>query len=72
MKVMFDNGEIIDEAVGVEFAKKAFGRARTISIDRTEIIFFTAKGGLWNNYAKYLRDYILEDQAKIIGINEDK
>ncbi len=72
MKVMFDNGEIIDEAVGVVFAKKAFNRARTISVDRSEIAFFTAKGGIWNNYATYLREYILEDQSKIIGINEGK
>ena len=69
---MFDNGEIIDEAIGVVFAKKAFHRARTISIDRSEIVFFTAKGGLWNNYAKYLREFILENKAQVIGINEDK
>ncbi len=72
MKIIFDTGDIIDEAVGVVFAKKAFHRAVSIGIDRSEIAFFTAKGGIWNNYAEYLRKYILQNKAKIIGINELK
>ena len=69
---MFDTGDIIDEAIGVIFAKKSFYRAVSISVDRSEIAFFTAKGGIWNNYAEYLRTFILQDKAKIIGINELK
>lgn len=72
MKVLFDNGEIIDEAIGVVFAKKSFHRAVSISVERSEIMFFSAKGGIWNNYAEYLRKYILQDETKIIGINELK
>lgn len=72
MKVIFDTGDIIDEAIGVQFEKSAFHRATSISVDRSEIAFFTAKGGLWNNYAEYLRKYILKSKSQIIAINETK
>ncbi len=72
MKVVFDTGDIIDEAVGVVFDKTSFHRATSISVDRSEISFFTAKGGLWNNYAEYLRKYILKSETQQIYINDTK
>ena len=72
MKVIFDTGDIIDEAVGIVFEKSTFHRATSISVDRSEISFFTAKGGIWNNYANYLRENILKSKAQQIYINDTK
>lgn len=72
MKVIFDTGEIIDKAIGMRFEKAVFKRATSISVDRSEIAFFTAKGGLWNNYAEYLRKYILKSMSQKIYIDDTK
>lgn len=72
MKSVFDNGDVFDDEVGIEFKKSLFHKATAISVDRSEIIFFTAKGGLWNNYVYYLRNYILINDQQLVHIEEDK
>lgn len=73
MKIVLDNGMVSPEmSVGDRVNPRFKGHVTAASVDRTEIIFFMAKGGIWAEYARYFREYLFKNDKQEIFINEDK
>ena len=73
MKIISDTGAIFPDAqVGTKIHPKYKHRIKACSVDRSEIILFRAKGGIWSEYARYFREYLFKNDTQNIYINEDK
>lgn len=73
MKIVLDTGMVSPQmSVGDRINPKFKGHVTAASVDRSEIIFFTAKGGVWFEYARYFREFLFKNDTQNIFINEDK
>ncbi len=73
MRLVIDNGDISPEInVGNEINPIFRGHTISASVDRSEVIFFMAKGGIWAEYARYIRTLYFKDNKQDIYINEEK
>lgn len=73
MRIVLDNGMVSPEInVGDVVNKRFAGHVTAAAVDRSEIIFFMAKGGIWAEYARYFRELMFKNKTQEIFINEDK
>ena len=73
MRLTLDDGLMSpDFQVGNEVNPKFSKHVVGATVDRSEIVLFTAKGGIWFEYARYFREFLFKSETTSIYINEDK
>lgn len=73
MKIILTNGVVFpDGRLGSKIHPRYKGRVKSLSVDRSEIIFFRAKGGVFPEYARYIRELFFQNKTQEIFINEEK
>ena len=73
MRIVSDKGAVFPESkVGDRLHPRYKGHIAAASVDRTEIVFFKAKGGVWAEYARYFREFLFKNKSQEIFINEER